>query len=284
MCRILFFRINYYPFGLKHKGYNNVITGRDHKYGFQEQEIQEELGLNWIQFKWRNHDPAIGRFMNIDPLTEDYRDWGPYVFSGNRVIDARELEGLEPHSVHETLEGAATNYAEQYNGISIRANRETVTNFYSTVDSNGNESYSYTRPAFGSESMAHPDLAESVPKGSSLVGNGHTHGSDGNTDIKGEKISGDNVPTSQDLDGSDADYLSNPSFLADFIVTPNGTLIIYIPTEGEKGEKRYDSLDTVNDKTIPSDPGSNTRKNNVSPNVTPDVLPIGTNVDDYKKK
>lgn len=34
--------------------------------------------------------------MSIDPLTEKYMDWGPYVFSGNRVIDARELEGLEP--------------------------------------------------------------------------------------------------------------------------------------------------------------------------------------------
>ncbi|WP_339625733.1 RHS repeat-associated core domain-containing protein, partial [uncultured Winogradskyella sp.] len=91
---------NYYPFGLKHKGYNNVINGTDHKYGFQEQEENEELGLNWISFKWRNHDPAIGRFMNIDPLTEDYMDWGPYVFSGNRVIDSRELEGLEPVPVN----------------------------------------------------------------------------------------------------------------------------------------------------------------------------------------
>ncbi|WP_025741031.1 DUF6443 domain-containing protein [Aquimarina pacifica] len=91
---------NYYPFGLQHKGYNNTIVGRDYEYGFQEQEEQNELGLNWIQFKWRNHDPAIGRFMTIDPLTEDYMDWGGYVFSGNRVIDARELEGLEPVEIN----------------------------------------------------------------------------------------------------------------------------------------------------------------------------------------
>src|SRR5690606_3950039 len=54
------------------------------------------LGLNWDSFKWRNYDYAIGRFMSIDPLTEEYNTWSPYVFSGNRVIDARELEGLEP--------------------------------------------------------------------------------------------------------------------------------------------------------------------------------------------
>lgn len=88
---------NYYPFGLKHKGYNMDNLRPDYKYKFQEQEHQDELGLNWDSFKWRNYDMAIGRFMNIDPLTEKYRDWGTYVFSGNRVIDARELEGLEPY-------------------------------------------------------------------------------------------------------------------------------------------------------------------------------------------
>ena len=38
--------------------------------------------------------------MNIDPLTEKYNTWSPYAFSGNRVIDSRELEGLEPISIH----------------------------------------------------------------------------------------------------------------------------------------------------------------------------------------
>jgi len=69
------------------------------KYKFQEQERNEELGLNWDSFKWRNYDYAIGRFMNVDPLAEKYNYWTPYAFSGNRLIDARELEGLEPVKV-----------------------------------------------------------------------------------------------------------------------------------------------------------------------------------------
>jgi len=68
-------------------------------YKFQGQERQDEFGLGWDSFKWRNYDYALGRFMSIDPLAEEYMDWGPYVFSGNRVIDARELEGLEPYVV-----------------------------------------------------------------------------------------------------------------------------------------------------------------------------------------
>ncbi|QTE24565.1 hypothetical protein [Polaribacter cellanae] len=65
------------------------------KFGFQGQELQEDLNLNWSSFKWRNADPAIGRFFNIDPLAEDFVHNGTYNFSENRVIDAIELEGLE---------------------------------------------------------------------------------------------------------------------------------------------------------------------------------------------
>ena len=111
---------HYYPFGLQHKGYNkppsditirerelieigvgigNTSGSANYKYKFQGQERQEELGLNWDSFKWRNYMPDIGRFFNVDPLTEKYNTWSPYVFSGNRVIDARELEGLEPYIV-----------------------------------------------------------------------------------------------------------------------------------------------------------------------------------------
>lgn len=42
------------------------------------------------------HDPRVGRFFAVDPLTVEYPHYSPYSFSGNRVIDAIELEGLEP--------------------------------------------------------------------------------------------------------------------------------------------------------------------------------------------
>ena len=92
-------RINYYPFGLKHKGYNNVISSNGNsvaqKKGFQDQMLDDELGLNWNTFKYRNYDPSLARFHNIDPLAEDYNYQSPYNFSENRVIDGVELEGLE---------------------------------------------------------------------------------------------------------------------------------------------------------------------------------------------
>jgi RHS repeat-associated protein len=85
---------NYYPFGLKHKGYNDYVV-TNNKYKYQGQERQDELGLNWDSFKYRNYDPAIGRFMSLDPLSEDYSYQSPYAFCENTPIAFRELEGLE---------------------------------------------------------------------------------------------------------------------------------------------------------------------------------------------
>jgi RHS repeat-associated protein len=84
---------------MKHKGYNNSSTSGGYNYKYQGQERQDELGLNWDSFKWRNYDYAIGRFMSIDPLTEKYAYQSHYNFSENRVIDGRELEGLEWASI-----------------------------------------------------------------------------------------------------------------------------------------------------------------------------------------
>lgn len=57
---------DYYPFGLVFNNYQreNSIVNR---FKFQSQEHVDDLGLNWDSFKWRNHQPDIGRFFNIDP-------------------------------------------------------------------------------------------------------------------------------------------------------------------------------------------------------------------------
>ncbi len=86
---------DYYLFGFN-------MPGRDYnpgyyRYGFQGQETDNELkGTgNSVNFKYRVHDPRIGRFLSLDPLTKDYPWNSPYAFSENRVIDGIDLEGLE---------------------------------------------------------------------------------------------------------------------------------------------------------------------------------------------
>ncbi|BDD06798.1 RHS repeat-associated core domain-containing protein [Aureibacter tunicatorum] len=64
-----------------------------YRYGFQGQEQDDETGL--VNYKYRMHDPRIGRFFAVDPLAPDYPWNSPYAFSENVVIDHVELEGLE---------------------------------------------------------------------------------------------------------------------------------------------------------------------------------------------
>jgi RHS repeat-associated protein len=89
---------DYYPFGMQMPGRN--ITTNKYRFGFQGQEADREIygDNNAYAFKYRMHDARIGRFWSLDPLAKKYPQWAPYVFSGNRVIDAIEMEGLEPFS------------------------------------------------------------------------------------------------------------------------------------------------------------------------------------------
>ena len=68
-----------------------------YRYGFQGQETDNELKGegNSVNYKYRMHDPRIGRFFAVDPLAPMYSWNSPYAFSENRVIDKIELEGLE---------------------------------------------------------------------------------------------------------------------------------------------------------------------------------------------
>ena len=126
---------NYYPFGLKHSRYNDqlreitekqsysiqledfitekrsaqktlaipsnpdaediVLENSGYQYRFQSQEFQDELGMNVYFFKWRTYDPALGRFLQIDPVAESYVHNGVYNFAENRVVESIDLEGKE---------------------------------------------------------------------------------------------------------------------------------------------------------------------------------------------
>ncbi|WP_347053585.1 DUF6443 domain-containing protein [Flavobacterium olei] len=85
---------NYYPFGLKHKGYNDYLAAVN-KYKFNDKELQDELGLNIYFFKFRSYDPALGRFWQIDPLAGTYAHNSTYAYAENNVSSGTDLEGLE---------------------------------------------------------------------------------------------------------------------------------------------------------------------------------------------
>jgi len=78
------------------------ISGESYRYGFQNQEKDDEIkgAGNSVNYTFRMHDPRVGRFFAVDPLIKSYPFYSSYSFSGNRVLDSKEIEGLEPENIH----------------------------------------------------------------------------------------------------------------------------------------------------------------------------------------
>ncbi|WP_430906556.1 RHS repeat-associated core domain-containing protein [Maribacter sp. 2-571] len=91
-------RINVYPFGLEHKGYNNMVNGVENNYfTYQGKEHDKSLDLNWHDFGARQYDAAIGRWISSDPLAEEFYEWSPYNAMMDNPIKYIDPDGMAPY-------------------------------------------------------------------------------------------------------------------------------------------------------------------------------------------
>ena len=106
---------NYYPFGGEHAGYNTVINGTYHPYGFGGKEEQDELGLKWMDFGARNYDKWLGRWMTVDPLAEEFSSWSPYNAMKNNPVNFVDPTGMAAEWIPKLNENGSTSYIKEAN-------------------------------------------------------------------------------------------------------------------------------------------------------------------------
>jgi RHS repeat-associated protein len=85
---------DYYAFGLAME--ERSVADSLYRYGFNSKEKDRELWPeDHYDYGFRIYNPAIGKFLSVDPLTQQYPMLTPYQFGSNDPISNIDLDGLE---------------------------------------------------------------------------------------------------------------------------------------------------------------------------------------------
>jgi RHS repeat-associated protein len=70
-------------------------AGTQYRYGFNGKELDTDAGIVQYDYGFRIYNPALGRFLSVDPLINEFSWWSPYVYAGNTPTNTVDLDGLE---------------------------------------------------------------------------------------------------------------------------------------------------------------------------------------------
>jgi len=114
---------NYYPFGLKHEGYNYTSGNPDQYNG---KELQDDTGM--LDYGWRQYMPDLGRWNGIDQLAESYYLASPYAYVLNNPISFIDPDGRAVEPVADGWEFIGQDVARLFNYLKRGGNVKSLTN------------------------------------------------------------------------------------------------------------------------------------------------------------
>ncbi len=84
-----------YPFGMELVG--RTYSSPKYRYGFNGKEKDDEVKGSGTQYDYgfRIYDPRVGRFLSVDPISDEYPELTPYQFASNGPITFFDRDGLE---------------------------------------------------------------------------------------------------------------------------------------------------------------------------------------------
>jgi RHS repeat-associated protein len=108
---------DYYPFGMDMVGRTFLSPeggAGGGRYGFNGKERDKDINsLTAYDYGFRIYNPAIGKFLSVDPLTGSYPELTPYQFASNEPVGSIDLDGLESSKAFAGAAAAAAGRALQ---------------------------------------------------------------------------------------------------------------------------------------------------------------------------
>lgn len=83
---------DYYPFGLTFNSYQEQ-NGNTNHFLYNGKEVQDELGMGWMDYGARMYMADIGRFFTQDRFAEKYYSLAPYQYTSGSPVNFNDVNG-----------------------------------------------------------------------------------------------------------------------------------------------------------------------------------------------